>query len=170
MRRIALTVLILSILSPYWTNAAPEKTAFLAAIRAVETGDSPAAVGKLGERGAYQFRRHVWHQHTSSSFWLAHDPSTADQVAQRHFDWLVKACKVAGIHPTTQVLAMAWNAGLSRVLCGSAPQISVAYATRVSRLCGERTSKTPPVPPSTFVAPTISSGDPAVHFWVPSNL
>jgi hypothetical protein len=163
MRRI-LPFLILSLLIPGWAMSATQKTAFLAAIRLVETGDSPAAVGKLGERGAYQFRRQVWHQHTSSSFSLAHDPSIADEVAHRHFDWLVNACLGAGLQPTPRILAMAWNAGLSRVLSGRAPRASIDYASRVSRLVAERDVRPVPILRPSFLAPVVTLGEPVVHF------
>lgn len=122
-------------------TAAPDPESFLEVIRLVESNNQPAAVGKLGERGAYQFRKQVWHQHTRSAFALAHNPSVADVVARRHFDWLVDALQAAGIRPTIEVLAICWNAGIGRILGGAVPYRANAYASRVAALLPETPGK-----------------------------
>jgi hypothetical protein len=154
-------------LLPLSAPALPEKDAFLAAIRMVETGDRPGAVGSLGERGSYQFRSHVWRQHSRLPFRLAHDPSAADRVAAAHFDWLVDACRSAGVAPTAQTLAVAWNAGLSRAIGGRAPRVSIDYASRVARLMGVRVAR---VASSTPLRLPPILADHGVHFRSASAL
>jgi soluble lytic murein transglycosylase-like protein len=111
----------------------PDRT-LLWAIREVETGNNPRAIGRLGERGAYQFRRHTWQQIAEGRpFHLAHT-AEADTVARRFLRRLEDGLASAGLAPTAYNLALAWNAGLGRVVSGNIPRASIDYAARVSRL------------------------------------
>lgn len=91
--------------------------------------------GRLGERGPFQFRRITWRQHMPGvSFTLARDPATARVCAVRHLAWLRRELRRAGIDDNAFNCALAWNAGLDRVLSGRAPLAAYDYATRFQNL------------------------------------
>jgi hypothetical protein len=106
----------------------------LRAIAAVESNGDPTLVGRMGERGLYQFRRTTWRQHTEEDFRRAHHPEISATVARRHYDWICEALRARGYQATPYEVALAWNAGLSRVLSGRAPSRSHHYAQRVANL------------------------------------
>lgn len=57
--------------------------AMLAAIRMVESENNPAAIGKLGERSAYQFTRTTWMRFSSAPYVMATtNPAHADAAAR----------------------------------------------------------------------------------------
>lgn len=104
---------------------------FLYAIRVVESGncyDCPS--GPLGEQGPYQFRRSVWQQYTSAPFYRARTPF-ADQVAARHYNWIVHALRMRGVRPSVFTVAAAWNGGVGSVIRGRIPAATRDYAARV---------------------------------------
>jgi hypothetical protein len=111
-----------------------DRDAFLSAVAEIETGGNARAVGRRGERGLYQFTRATWQRHSSRPFVDAHDPVIAHAVAVRHFKWLQDKIATSGREATSYRLAVAWNAGLSRALSGSAPRSTRDYARRVSNL------------------------------------
>ena len=118
-----------------------DRDAFLKAIAEVETGGNPRAVGRLGERGLYQFRKETWRQHTRRSFFEAHNPNVSYQVASQHFDWLYDGLVRNGVRPTNYLLAAAWNAGLSRALSGNASKSTRNYARRVANIAANLTPR-----------------------------
>lgn len=70
--------------------------AMLWAIRQVETGDNPRALGRLGERSAYQFRALTWRNYVRAPFRLATtNPHAADLVAARHLRSSSPGCETA---------------------------------------------------------------------------
>lgn len=116
-------------------RAAPiDREAFLKAVAEVETGGNTKAVGRYGERGLYQFHRSTWRRYTNRSFYDAHDPEIAHDVAVQHFVWLYNRLSARGVQPTAYQMAVAWNGGLSRAISGRAPKATRDYARRVSAL------------------------------------
>ena len=111
-----------------------DPTHVLRAIAEVETRGNPRRVGRLGERGMYQFRRETWRQHTAEDFRRAHHPEISTTVARRHYDWILRELRNRGHEGTPYEVALAWNAGLSRVLTGKVPSRSRLYAERVANL------------------------------------
>ena len=106
----------------------------LSAIAQVEsTGDS-RKVGRLGERGLYQFRSRVWSQYTKRSFWKAHDPKISTEIALQHCDWIRRQLVSAGFRGTSFEIALAWNAGLTSVAQGRIKAATYDYAYRVNNI------------------------------------
>ncbi|MGH8020929.1 MAG: lytic transglycosylase domain-containing protein [Opitutaceae bacterium] len=138
--------------NPEW-----DRDVFLRAISEVETGGNSRAVGQAGERGMYQFRRQTWQQHTSRSFFEAHNPVVARSVAALHYDWLLAGFRRNGRAPSVHLMAAAWNSGLSRTLNGRVSKASRDYARRVANLVTATVPPTNPVNPRRlFIA---SSGE-----------
>ncbi len=116
------------------TTASADEQKTLRAIRLVESGDNPEAVGRCGEQGAYQFQQVTWRTHTDLPFSMAHDPATADRIAVLHLVWIQKRLTLAGIAATTYNVALAWNAGVGAVINGRFGASSIRYADRVVAL------------------------------------
>lgn len=126
------TILSLLIVGALCLTGRASTNAILCGIRIVETQDSPCPPrGKLGERGAYQFRRSTWNLHTSSSFDLAENREVANTVAKRHYAWIQAQLKANGLDPSPYNVALAWNAGVNAVIRGKVPNVAYDYATRV---------------------------------------
>jgi hypothetical protein len=115
-------------------SARSGRDAFLRAIAEVETGNNPRKVGRLGERGQYQFRQATWGQHTKHPFRDAHNPAVAHAVASRHYDWILQQLERSGKRATPYMVAAAWNSGIGRVTSGRIPTASKDYAQRVVNL------------------------------------
>ncbi len=92
--------------------------AFLAAIRAVESGGDPHAVGPGGELSAYQFTELTWRQHTEVAFTWAQSPKFADKIAKSHLAWLSGRLIQRRVSITPRTLAMAWHRGPAAVHSG----------------------------------------------------
>lgn len=110
--------------------------ALLRAVRVVETGDNPRAVGRLGERGSYQFRRSTWREITRRPFREAHTPAAHD-VARVHLSRLADGLRAKGLPVDSFHLALAWNAGINGAAARRPPHSAVDYARRVSALAGD---------------------------------
>lgn len=106
----------------------------LQAIAEVESRGNPRRVGRLGERGLYQFRRDTWRQHTRENFYRAHHPGVSTAVARRHYQWILAQLRSRGRKGTAYEVALAWNAGVTSVLRGRAPAQAHSYAQRVVNL------------------------------------
>jgi len=119
------------------TRATVDKDSFLKAVALVESNNNPRAVGRLGERGLFQFRKETWKQYTRRSFYKAHDRQTAYEIASKHYDWLYKRFVANGYRPTPYLMAAAWNAGLSKTLSGRMPASTRSYARRVASLAAD---------------------------------
>jgi len=107
---------------------------FLYAVRQVESGnhyDCPP--GRAGELGAYQFKREVWAKYTRSSFAQA-QTSLSDEVAARHYDWIVGQLRARGIPANSWNMAAVWNSGLGAVTSRRVPATTRDYASRVTNL------------------------------------
>lgn len=137
---LALTFLAFSA-GPVRTQAASETkvdcNVFLKAVAQVETGGNARAIGRLGERGLYQFTRTTWRRYSKRPFVDAHHPAIAYDVAVRHFNWLHERLVANGAEPTMHRMAVAWNAGLSRALSGRPPRSTHDYARRVANLAAQ---------------------------------
>jgi hypothetical protein len=94
--------------------------AMLWAIRQVESGDNPHAVGQLGERGAYQFRASTWYEYTKAKFIMA-DSVYADDIARRHLSRICAALFRRKETADPALIAAAWRFGIGNaVRCASA--------------------------------------------------
>jgi hypothetical protein len=100
----------------------------LHALRDVESGDNPGAIGPCGERTAYQFTSATWCGYTVMPFERAGlCPALATTIARRHLDWLMKS----STWPlTVERLAEAWHRGLD----GAREAETSDYAQRVRHL------------------------------------
>lgn len=134
-----------------------------------ESRGNPYAVGPLGERSVYQFRRSTWAMETDVSFRLAHTEHAHD-VAIAHYNRIVRVFESSGIPVTEFNIALAWNAGIAGVLRGNIPASSYRYAADVCRFAddirAERERMTPKfileVSP-TSTAPTVSTRSPILQ-------
>lgn len=109
--------------------------AFLYAIRAVESGGNPRAVGKHGELSAYQFTASTWHLHTEAPHVWGQSPGFADKIARTHLAWLQERLVKREISPTVANLAAAWHHGPN---FSSAALVSSDYSERVVNLYAEQ--------------------------------
>lgn len=105
------------------------------AIRQVESGDDPRRTGLRGERSAYQFMRSTWEQHTRADFMFASTlPALADEVANKHAQWLQKQLRRELLGSDPIFFAAAWRYGVG----GAARHARSDYAGRVMALYWER--------------------------------
>lgn len=111
-----------------------ERAETLRAINWVENPTNHARRGSKGELGPYQFRSQTWRMHTRKSFQLAVVREDADEVAVKHYEFIRRGLREAGIEPTPFNIALAWNSGLGAVQRGQVPVVSYRYAERVSNL------------------------------------
>lgn len=108
-------------------------SAYLDATREIENWQGRD--GRHGERGAYGIREATWRQHMGDSdFALARQERWGRECARRHVTWLQRELQRAGVHPGVFNVALAYNAGLARVLGGRLPERAYDYATRVRNL------------------------------------
>lgn len=115
------------LLTAMTAKASINKEAFLTAIAEVESGNNHAAIGKKGERGAYQFTKDTWDMHSKFSHHNAHFPNHSVMIAFAHLDWLISR---VGDDPVK--LAIAWNGGPGAVKRPTSQHKS--YAQRVVNL------------------------------------
>ena len=110
-----------------------ETEAYLDATREIEHWGGRD--GRHGERGAYGIRPATWAQHMGDmDFALARQERWGRECARRHVAWLQRELARAGVHPGVFNVALAYNAGLARVLAGRAPERAYDYAGRVQNL------------------------------------
>lgn len=128
--RILLTFLLLS--SACWASPLDIERA-LDATRAVENWEGRD--GKGGELGPYGIKRVVWEQHMGRlDFALARQESYGRECAKRHILWLARQLKARGVAQDMMMMALAYNAGLDRVLRGKASDFSWGHARRVNNV------------------------------------
>ncbi|PTY05558.1 hypothetical protein DB347_14385 [Opitutaceae bacterium EW11] len=109
----------------------------LQAIHLIENPTNSTRVGRRGELGPYQFRPSTWKMHTKKPFHLAADREEADRVAVQHYEWICRQLERHGIEPTPYRIALAWNAGVTASIRGSAPAASHSYASRVEAMAAD---------------------------------
>lgn len=113
---------------------ASERRVTLEAIHSLENPRNLTRPGPCGELGAYQFRAETWRMHTTLPFAHAHDRTTSDYVAAKHYDWIKRGLESARLAPSPYNIALAWNGGLSAVLTGRSPAAAHRYAERAANL------------------------------------
>lgn len=100
----------------------------LAAIRAVEGWKGRR--GPQGEFGPFQILPSVWRSHSRRSPWTA-PRSEHERVARAHLAFIRRELAADGLDTNNPFwLFLAWNAGASAVIRGTAPARSWDYATR----------------------------------------
>lgn len=86
--------------------------AMLDAIAQVESGNNPKAIGKLGERSAYQIMGQSWAMHSRVPFAQASlQPALARMVARQHLAWMAGVIERNEAQVTPAMLAAAWRWG-----------------------------------------------------------
>ena len=115
---------------------ASERWETLQAINWVENPSNSPRAGPGGELGPYQFRPATWHMYTQKPFALALLREHSDDVAVRHYEWIKRSLQSSGIEPTPFFIALAWNAGIGKVVKGRAPASAYQYASQVNNLVG----------------------------------
>lgn len=126
--------LLLAIILGLTTLRASERRVTLEAIHSLENPRNLTRPGPRGELGAYQFRPETWRMHTTLPFAHAHDRTTSDYVAEKHYDWLRRGLESARVAPTPYNIALAWNSGLAAVVAGKSPRSAHRYAERAANL------------------------------------
>lgn len=96
----------------------------LTCIAAVESGNNPDAVGRHGERGAFQMSPAV----------VAECGGYSERHAMRWLLQLERDLIRANVDVMPFNLALAWNAGIGAAISGKAPMASYDYALRVANL------------------------------------
>jgi hypothetical protein len=81
----------------------------LDAIAGVESRSDPRAIGRAGERTAYQITREVWEEETDLPWSAAFDEYMAKLIALRHLKTLERRLLSRGVAVTPFSLALAWN-------------------------------------------------------------
>lgn len=114
--------------------AAAERADVLRAINWVENPTNHTRRGPKGELGPYQFRSDTWRMHTRAPFSSAVQREQADEVAEKHYEWIRRGLAEAGIDANPFNIALAWNSGLGAVVSGRVPAVSYNYAGRVQNL------------------------------------
>lgn len=113
---------------------AASRWATLEAIHKLENPRNLTKPGRHGELGAYQFRPSTWRMHTTVPFSRALDRSTSDEVAIKHYEWLTRGLRSAGMPVTPYNIALAWNSGLTATVKGRSPRVAHQYAERAMNL------------------------------------
>jgi hypothetical protein len=113
----------------------------LRAINWVENPTNHTRRGAFGELGPYQFRPQTWRMHTKKPFAWAVERAHADEVAVKHYEWLRRELREAGIDPSPYNIALAWNSGLGAVTNGRVPRATYDYANRVANLVGDQKAR-----------------------------
>lgn len=130
--------ILFTLLTAITAKASIDKEAFLYAIRQVESGDNHAAIGKHGERGAYQFTASTWKRYTDYyPYEYAHCEKVSTILAYTHLEYLIE--KIGG--DDVKKLALAWNCGLRGMKKPS--NRSKNYAERVMNLYLHKTGDYP---------------------------
>lgn len=135
-----LLITILLVASAWGANLDIERA--LDATRAVENWEGRD--GKGGELGPYGIKRVVWQQHMGKlDFALARQESYGRECAKRHILWLARQLKARGVAQDMLMIALAYNAGLDRVLRGKAGDFSWGHARRVNNVYQSLLANTP---------------------------
>lgn len=109
---------------------------FLHALSLVESGGNAAAVGRRGERGAFQMMPAV----------VAECGGYGERQAAAKLRLLARELEHAGVDPQPFNLALAWNAGLGAVLRARALTVSYQHAGRVCALFEQLSRQPQPRP------------------------
>lgn len=106
------------------------------AIRERETGNNPAAIGKIyKERSAYQFTASRWAMLTDLPFRVAtSNPEAADWVAKKHLKEIRAELRRRGLEELPEFIAAAWHYGPAFSLSAARTE----YARAVAALYWDR--------------------------------
>jgi hypothetical protein len=96
------------------------------AIRAVENSGERQR-GAAGEWGTFQIMPQVWRRYSKRRQWDA-PPAEQRRVAIAHLKVLAEKLELGGFSPGPRTLALAYNAGETKVLRGTVPRASYVYA------------------------------------------
>lgn len=100
--------------------------AILYAISSVESGGNPKAIGRAGERSAYQFTRETWERETALPFKTAtENPSAARVIAEKHVGTIIRSLAIKGRKATPEAVARLWNPGAPK---DYAQRVAALYA------------------------------------------
>jgi hypothetical protein len=89
-----------------------DSAALLAALAEIESGNRSSAIGRYGERSAFQFTLATWRQHTRTDFERAtSDPAYALAVARERLLYLRRVLLQRNLLITPATLAAAWHYG-----------------------------------------------------------
>ena len=124
------------------TAQAKSDAALLEAIGQVESGMDRNAIGKAGERGAYQMGRDAWHEGTNLLkveghyffSWGRWRDATAQDMTAAAFIRVIRSrfAKVGISDPTPEQIAVVWNMGWT--VASKRRFIPNGYAVRVGNL------------------------------------
>jgi len=90
-----------------------DEQAMLKAIRQVESNEDPRAVGKKGERSAYQFMPATWALYSKRPFIEATtNPMEAERVAEKHLRTIATALNTFDGKQRAEWVGAAWNYGI----------------------------------------------------------
>jgi hypothetical protein len=92
--------------------------AMLWALRQVETGENPKAIGPFGERSAYQFLPSTWAEYTDAKFeqWASSDAPLVHRVAKRHLARICAALFREQQLAEPAMIAAAWRYGIGNAV------------------------------------------------------
>jgi hypothetical protein len=86
--------------------------ALLAALADVESGNDPHAIGKLGERSAWQIMPGSWAMHSRFPHRIASErPDIARAVAALHLDWTMETLRRRQVRLDVELIAAGWRHG-----------------------------------------------------------
>lgn len=108
------------------------------AIEAVENTPN-WKVGPYGERSRFQITRDVWQRHSSMPFEYASSSrivcrAEVTRVAFAHIDWLRDRLAVHNLAETPYNVALAWGAGVTAAVRGTASAAKRGYADRARNI------------------------------------
>ena len=116
-------IILVSLYTTLAGNAAAPADRLLDAIALVESRGRHEAIGRLGERGAWQMTRGAWDETTQQlrrlhlrthPFRFAHDPNVSRLYASKRLDYLRYILRAAlGREATPAEYYAAWNVGLT---------------------------------------------------------
>lgn len=97
------------------TIVPPHEQPFLRALGEIESGNNDKAVGTLGERSRYQFRKETWLEVSNRPFSFAHKTTVAAQAAMRYVNVLSNRFHIkTGRRPSELDYYIMWNWGFSK--------------------------------------------------------
>ncbi len=130
--------------------------AFLWAIRQVESGDNPQAIGPRGERSAYQFMEATWRECSTVPFRAAGVSQERDEAAAVNYLLVIEATLIRrNLVITVRNLACAWHYGQHF----DPAKVSGAYADRVLNLYGDKLRQTTPPMTRATLFPSIGPSE-----------
>ena len=120
--------------------------ALVLALAMVETPNGvPAQPGPYGETGRWQLRKSVRDDRAHDLRCRAIRNPTDEHIATEQVLWIKRNLLFLHIDPNDFNVALAWNAGLSRIALGRGPIPSYDFARRVVALAEQNRNQHTPV-------------------------